>query len=156
MGDKNSVLTKDGLKKLEEELSDLKINGRKEVAQKIKEARSQGDLSENAEYDAAKDEQAEIEARIATIENIIRNSTIIEAHTDKSTVALGDEVVVYDFEFDEDVTYTIVGSVEANPLEFKISNESPVGAGLLGHTVGEVLEIETPQGEVKLEIKEIK
>lgn len=154
--DKTIVLTYDGLKKLEDELQDLKVIRRKDVAAKIKEARGQGDLSENAEYDAAKEEQAEIEARIITIEKMLRNVQVIdEDDLNNGTVNLGNTIKVYDEEFDEEETYILVGSAEADPFEGKISNESPVGAALIGHAIGDVLTVDTPNGTSKIKIIDI-
>ena len=151
--DKKFALTYDGIKELEEELKVLKVAGRKEIAQKIKEARSQGDLSENAEYDAAKDEQARMEARIVVIEKMLRNAELIdeeEAHGD--SVYLGSRVTLFDEEFDEEITYHIVGSAEANPEKNRISNESPLGMGLLGKKVDSEVEIDAPAGIIKYKI----
>ena len=151
--DKKFVLTYDGIKELEEELKVLKITKRKEIAQKIKEARGQGDLSENAEYDAAKDEQARTEARIVAIEKMLRNAEVIdEEDIDKETITLGSKVTLFDVEFEEEVTYHIVGSAEANPEKLRISNESPLGAGLIGHKVGDSVEIDAPAGIIKYKI----
>ena len=153
MAEKKVVLTYEGLKKREEELEELKTVRRKEVAGIIKEARGQGDLSENAEYDAAKEEQGEIEARIALLEKMLRNAEVIddeEVSNDK--ISVGSKVKVYDNEFEEEVEYVIVGSAEADPMENKISNESPVGHGLLGHVVGDDVVIETPDGEISFKV----
>ena len=153
MAEKKVVLTYEGLKKREEELEELKTVRRKEVAEKIKEARGQGDLSENAEYDAAKEEQGEIEARIALLEKMLRNAEVIddeEVSNDK--ISVGSKVKVYDNEFEEEVEYVIVGSAEADPMENKISNESPVGHGLLGHVVGDDVFNETPDGEISFKV----
>ena len=153
MAVKKVVLTYEGLKKREEELEELKTVRRKEVAEKIKEARGQGDLSENAEYDAAKEEQGEIEARIALLEKMLRNAEVIddeEVSNDK--ISVGSKVKVYDNEFEEEVEYVIVGSAEADPMENKISNDSPVGHGLLGHVVGDDVVIETPDGEISFKV----
>ncbi len=156
MADKKVVLTYEGLKKLEEELETLKTVTRKEVAEKIKEARGQGDLSENAEYDSAKEEQAEMEARIVTLEKMLRNAEVIdEEEVSGDIVGLGSKVEVLDIEFDELMTYAIVGSAEADPMNGRISNESPVGAALIGHTMGDIVAIDTPDGEVSFEIKSI-
>ena len=150
------VLTFEGLQKLEAELNDLKISKRKEVAQKIKEARAQGDLSENAEYDAAKDQQGEIESRISELEKMLRNAEVIdEDDAQEGKVSLGNKVRLFDMEFEEDLTYTIVGSTEADPAEGRISNESPVGKALLGAQEGEVVKVEAPQGEMHFKILEI-
>lgn len=144
---KKNVLTYEGLKKYEEELSDLKVNKRREIADKIKEAREQGDLSENAEYDAAKDEQRDIEARIEELENLLKYAEVYvdeEATTD--AVGIGSNVKVLDLEFDEELDFKIVGSTEANSLEGKISNESPVGAALLKKKVGDLVTVDTHMG----------
>ena len=147
------VLTYEGLQKMEAELNDLKISKRKEVAQKIKEARAQGDLSENAEYDAAKDQQGEIESRIAELEKMLRNAEVIdEEEGAKDTISLGTTVTVLDVEFDEEMEYTIVGSAEADPMNGRISNESPVGMALLGHKKDDIIMIETPDGEVEFKV----
>jgi len=153
MAEKKTVLTFDGLKKLEEELHELKVVRRKDVAGKIKEARAQGDLSENAEYDAAKEEQAEIESRIAQIEKMLRNAEVIdEEDLDGDTIGVGSKVKVLDMEFDEEVEYLIVGSTEADPYEGRISNESPLGAALLSRKVGDTVTVDAPQGPIKYKI----
>ena len=137
------ILTYTGLRELEDELQDLKVVKRKEVAEKIKEARAQGDLSENAEYDAAKDEQSDIEKRIEEIEKILKNAEVIdETNVDLDKINIGCTVKLYDNEFDEEVVYRIVGSTEADILKGKISNECPLGVALIGKTVGEVVEVE--------------
>ena len=137
--DKKNLLTYEGLQKLESELHNLKVVKRKEVAQKIKEAREQGDLSENAEYDAAKDEQRDIEARIDEIEKILKNAeVVVEEEVDLDKISVGCRVKILDMEYDEELDYKIVGSTEANSLKGKISNESPVGKALLGARIGEV------------------
>ena len=154
--EKKVVLTYEGIRELEEELKMLKVTKRKEIAQKIKEARSQGDLSENAEYDAAKDEQAQAEARIVVIEKMLRNAELIdEEELDRDSIMLGSKVTVLDMEFDENVTYTIVGTAETNPAKNRISNESPVGAALLGRKAGDVVEIDAPAGIIKFKVLEI-
>ena len=156
MAEKKNLMTYEGLKKLEEELQDLKVVKRKEVAQKIKEAREQGDLSENAEYDAAKDEQRDIEARIEEIEKILKNAEVAdEDASNKGTANLGCIVKVLDMEFDEEVEFKLVGSTEAKSLENKISNESPVGRALLGKKVGEVVDVETQVGVIQYKVLEI-
>ena len=133
MEEKKNLLTYAGLKALEEELHDLKVIKRKEVAEKIKEAREQGDLSENAEYDAAKDEQRDIEARIEQIEKILKNAeVVVEEEVDLDKISVGCQVKVLDEEYEEEMEFKIVGSSEANSLKGKISNESPVGRALLG------------------------
>ncbi len=157
MAEKKVILTYEGLKKMEEELENLKTVRRKEVAEKIKEARGQGDLSENAEYDAAKEEQAEIESRIVVLEKMLRNAEVIDDdEVNSDVISVGSIVKLYDFEFEEEVEYSIVGSAEADPMNGKISNESPVGLGLIGHKSGEIVMIETPSGELKFRIDEIK
>lgn len=151
--EKKNILTYAGLTKLEEEIHDLKVNRRKEVAGKIKEAREQGDLSENAEYDAAKDEQRDIEARIEEIEKILKNAeVVIEDEVDANKINVGCKVSVYDMEFDEEMQFFIVGSTEANSLKNKISNESPVGKALLGRRVGEIVDVESPAGSMQYKI----
>lgn len=153
---KKVVMTYDGLKKMEQELENLKTVRRKEVAEKIKEARGQGDLSENAEYDAAKEEQGEIESRIVQLENLLRNAEVIDEDTLKMDVVnLGSKVVVLDVEFEEEMNYTIVGSTEADPMNGRISNESPLGVALLGQKKGETVMVETPDGEVAFKILDI-
>jgi len=150
---KKNILTYEGLKKYEDELQELKVTRRKEVAQKIKEARELGDLSENAEYDAAKDEQRDIEARIEELEKILKNAeVVVEDEVDSSKINVGCTVKILDMEFDEELEYKIVGSSEANSLKGKISNESPVGKALIGHKVGETVTVETQQGEAKFKI----
>ena len=156
MDNKKNILTYEGLKKLEDELDELKVVKRKEVSQKIKEAREQGDLSENAEYDAAKDEQRDIEARIEEIEKILKNAEVVlEEEADSDKVSIGCNVKILDCEFDEELEYKIVGSTEANSLKGKISNESPVGHALIGSKIGDVVEVETPAGVLKYEVLEI-
>lgn len=153
---KKKILTYEGLKALEDELHDLKVNRRREVAQKIKEAREQGDLSENAEYDAAKDEQRDIEARIEDIEAILKNAeVVVEDEVDLDTISIGCRVKILDMEVNEEMEYKIVGSTEANSLKGKISNESPVGKALLGHRAGEIVDVETRVGEISYKILEI-
>lgn len=150
---KKSLLTYAGLKKLEDELHDLKGNRRKEVAGKIKEAREQGDLSENAEYDAAKDEQRDIEARIEEIEKILKNAeVVVEDEVDVDKINVGCTVKVFDVEFEEEMEFKIVGSSEANSLQGKISNESPVGKALIGCSVGDTVEVETQAGVIEYKV----
>jgi transcription elongation factor GreA len=150
---KKNILTYAGLKALEDELQELKVVRRKEVAEKLKEARAQGDLSENAEYDAAKDEQRDIEARIDELENILKNAEVVdEAEVDSDKINIGCNVKLFDFEFDEELEFSIVGSTEANSLKNKISNESPLGAALIGKKVGEVVKVETQMGEVEYKV----
>jgi len=153
---KTYKVTEDGLAKLQEELENLKTVGRTEIAEKIRVARGYGDLSENSEYDEAKNEQAKIEARIVEIEAMLKNVEIIgDIKGAARTVMVGTKVTVFDEEYDEEVTYKIVGSTEANPMEFKISDESPVGKALLGKKTGEEVSVEAPQGEIKLKILKI-
>lgn len=152
---KKIILTHEGLENLEQELQELKVVRRKDVAAKIKEARGQGDLSENAEYDAAKEEQAEIEARIVTIENMLRNAEVIDSGNVTDTVSIGNTIKLFDNEFDEEIEYTIVGSAEADPFNGKISNESPIGMAIIGHKVGDVVEVEAPDGLISFKILEI-
>lgn len=149
MEEKKNLLTYAGLKKLEDELHDLKVVKRKEVAGKIKEAREQGDLSENAEYDAAKDEQRDIEARIEEIEKILKNAeVVVEDEVDLDKISVGCKVKVFDCEFNEEMELQIVGSTEANSLEGKISNESPVGKALIGARTGDTVDVEMPTGAI--------
>lgn len=157
MAEKKNILTYEGLKALEDELQDLKVNRRKEVAVKIKEAREQGDLSENAEYDAAKDEQRDIELRIEEIEGVLKNAeVVVEEDVDVNVINVGCKVRLKDLEFDEEMEYKIVGSTEADCLNGKISNESPVGVALIGSKVGETIQVESQTGEmIKYEILEI-
>ena len=156
MAEKKNIMTFAGLRALEDELFDLKVYKRKEVAQKIKEAREQGDLSENAEYDAAKDEQRDIEARIEELEKLLKNVEVVgQDEVDADTVGIGSRVKLYDVEMDEEVEYTIVGSTEADALNGKISNESPVGAALIGSKVGETIVVETISGDLEFKILEI-
>lgn len=156
MADKKNILTLEGLKALEDELQDLKVNRRAEVAEKIKEAREQGDLSENAEYDAAKDEQRDIEARIEEIEKILKNAEVVAADdVDLNKISIGCKVKILDMEYNEELDYRIVGSTEANSLKGKISNESPVGKALIGAKKGQTIEVETQVGVLKYKILEI-
>ncbi|MBE7012268.1 MAG: transcription elongation factor GreA [Ruminococcaceae bacterium] len=154
---KQIMLTVEGLQKLEEELEYLKTKKRKEVAEKIKEARGFGDLSENAEYDEAKNEQNQVESRIIDLENMLKNAAVIdqdEVEIDK--VGIGTRVKVYDVDFEEEIEYSIVGSTEADPDKNKISNESPVGKAILGKKVGDAVEVSTPTGDTfTLKILEI-
>ena len=157
MSEKKTILTYAGLKKLEDELENLKVVRRKEVAGKIKEAREQGDLSENAEYDAAKDEQRDIEARIEELDKILKNAeVVVEDEVDLDKISIGCIVTVYDMEFDEEMEFKIVGSTEANSLQGKISNESPVGRALIGKRVGDTVVVETQAGEIEYKVLDIK
>lgn len=154
---KKYVMTYEGVKKLEDELEFLKTVKRKEITEKIKVALGYGDLSENSEYDEAKNEQAFTEGRILQLENMLKNATVVDESdipTDK--VSVGSVVRVKDYDFDEEVEYTIVGSAEADPMNFKISNESPVGSALVGKSIGDVVEVAVPDGVSKFEILDIR
>ena len=157
MDDKEVILTQEGYENLEKELDYLKTEKRAEIAERIKVALGFGDLSENSEYDEAKNAQAENEAKIAELENKVRYAKIIdEKDIDTKTVQIGNTVTLYDIEFDEEVEYTIVGSTEVNLAENKISNESPVGSALIGKKVGDVVEVAVPSGVSKFEVLEIR
>lgn len=150
---KQITLTDEGLKKLENELENLKTVKRKEIAEKIKVALSFGDLSENSEYDEAKNEQAFIEARIAEVEAMLKNVKVLdESELSTEHVAVGSKVTLKDMEFDEEVEYQIVGSTEADPNAGRISDESPIGMALLGHQVGDIVEVEVPDGAISFEV----
>ena len=156
MEEKKNILTYAGLKKYEDELHSLKVERRQEVAQKIKEAMEQGDLSENAEYDAAKDEQRDIEARIEELEKILKNVEVVTGEdVALDRISVGCRVKIHDIEFDEDLDYSIVGSTEANSLKNKISNESPVGKALMGAKVGDVVKVDTMAGSLSYKILSI-
>ena len=156
MESRKRLLTYEGLKNLEEELENLKVVRRKEVAAKIKEAREQGDLSENAEYDAAKDEQRDIEARIEEIEDILKNAeVVVEDEIDVAKINVGCRVTLFDFDANDEISYQIVGSSEANSRKHRISNESPVGAALIGKTINDIVEVETLSGVLKYKVLEI-
>ncbi len=156
MADKKHILTYAGLKQYEDELQNLKVVKRKEVAQKIKEAREQGDLSENAEYDAAKDEQRDIELRIEELEKLLKNAeVIVEDEIDVDKINIGCKVKLLDVEYDEEMEFFIVGSTEANSLQNKISNEAPVGHALMGKSVGDVVDVETQAGVIQYKVLEI-
>lgn len=153
---KKHIMTYDGVRKLEAELEELKTVRRKEITSKIKVALGYGDLSENSEYDEAKNEQAFVEGRISKLENMLKNAVVIdESEVSTDVVNVGCKVKVYDYDFDEEAEYFLVGSAEADPLENKISNESPVGSGLLGKKVDDVVEINVPNGTIKFKILEI-
>ncbi len=155
---KEYKLTRDRLKELTEELHYLKTTREKEVAELIKEARSFGDLSENSEYDEAKNEQAKLYGRIAEIENILTNALVIDENTDAEDmdrVGLGCTVKVRDIEFDEMDVFAIVGSQEANPMERRISDDSPFGKAMLGKHIGDIVEVEAPVGVIKFEILDV-
>ena len=157
METKKNLLTREGLKKYEDELHELKVIKRKEVAEKIKEAREQGDLSENAEYDAAKDEQRDIEARIEELEKILKNVEVFDMEESASNdkVSFGLVVKVKDNEFDDEMEFKIVGATEANSLKGKISNESPLGKALIGAKKGDVVTVEAPVGMIEYTILDI-
>lgn len=149
------LMTAEGLAQLKEELEERKTVKRKEIKEAIKVARGYGDLSENSEYDEAKDAQAQNELRIAEIEEALKHVVLIEENSSNDGVSIGSTVKVYDVEFDEEVVYKIVGSTEADPAQAKISNESPVGAALLGHKVGDKVTAVTPMGVLEFEVREI-
>ena len=156
MADKKHILTYAGLKQYEDELQNLKVVKRKEVAQKIKEAREQGDLSENAEYDAAKDEQRDIELRIEELEKLLKNAeVVVEEEIDVNKINIDCKVKLLDVEYDEEMEFYIVGSTEANSLQNKISNEAPVGRALIGKSVGDVVDVETQAGIIQYKVLEI-
>ncbi len=156
MSEKKNILTQQGKQDLENELHELKVNKRKEVAEKIKEARAQGDLSENAEYDAAMDEQRDIEARIEEIEKILNNAEIIDADdVDLEMVNIGCHVKILDVELEEEIEYDIVGSTQANSLKGSISNESPLGSVLIGSKIGDIVVASTEFGDFEYKVLEI-
>lgn len=156
MVEKKNILTYAGLRQLEDELHDLKVFKRKEVAQKIKEAREQGDLSENAEYDSAKDEQRDIETRIEEIDKILKYAeVVVEDEVDVAFINIGCKVRIFDMEYQEELEYKLVGSTEANSLRGKISNESPLGMALLGKAVGDVVDVDAHTGTIKYKVLEI-
>ena len=155
--EKTYPMTQAGKEKLEQELEYLKTVRRKEVVERIKIARSFGDLSENSEYDAAKDEQAFVEGRVTQLENMIRNAVIIEENMENSsTVSLGKSVTFVELPDGDEETYTIVGSAEADPFEGKISNDSPIARNLLGKQVGDEVAVQTPGGDMRVRIVSIK
>ncbi|MCR4586095.1 MAG: transcription elongation factor GreA [Lachnospiraceae bacterium] len=158
MADKKNYLTREGLRKYEEELHELKSVRRKEISQKIKEAREQGDLSENAEYDAARDEQRDVEARIEELENILKDVEVVDVDQNGgkiSKVSFGCSVRVLDLELQEEMTYTIKGASEADVLKGSISNESPLGMALIGAKKGATVEIEAPVGVLQYKVLDI-
>ena len=157
MSDKEVILTQDGLKRLEEELENLKSVRRREVAERIKTAIGYGDISENSEYEDAKNEQAFIEGRIITLEKMLRNARIINNdEIDTDTVSIGSTVIVEDLEFGDTMEYSIVGTAESDPLQNKISNESPVGRAILGKKKGTVVDVNVPAGIIQYKIVDIK
>ncbi len=156
MANKENILTLEGLRRIEDELELLKTKKRQEVALRIKQALAFGDISENSEYDEAKNEQAFVEGRIAQIENLLRNVKVIDEDDVKTDyVSVGCKVVLEDFEFGDEVEYGIVGSAEADPMNMKISNESPVGKALLGKVIGDLVEVAVPDGTIKYKILRI-
>ncbi len=155
MATKPTFVTEEGLKKLKDELEYLKLTKRKEVAEALKQAKAFGDLSENSEYDEAKNEQAEVERHIAELEDILNNIEIIKSTGKKNTIHVGSSVKVLDMEFDEEIVYTIVGSTESDPMANKISDESPIGKALLGAKPKDIITADTPGGSVKMKVLEI-
>ncbi len=154
---KEYILTKEGLEKLKEELEYKRTVGRKEAAEHLKEARSYGDLSENSEYDEAKEAQAKLEARIAEIEEMLKNAKVMEETERQDGIAsIGSTVVCYIKAFDSEITYSIVGSAESDPLNNKISDESPIGHALIGSKAGDTVTAEAPGGDIQIEVKEVK
>lgn len=157
MINKEVVLTFEGLKKLEQELEYLKSVKRREVAERIKQALSFGDISENSEYDEAKNEQAQVEGRIVQLEGILKRAKVIDEDDIKTdVVSIGSKVSIFDMEFEEEVEYYIVGSTEADPSKYKISNESPVGKALIGKAKDEIVEVQVPDGVIKYKIIDIR
>ncbi len=154
MEQKKNLMTREGLQALETELKELKEHKRYEIAQKIKEAREQGDLSENAEYDAAKDEQRDVEARIEELEGILKFAEVVEEESG-DTVNIGARIRIFDVDMNEEVEFKMVGSTEANSLENKISNESPLGSALIGAKVGDTVSVETEYGKFDYRILDI-
>ncbi|MEX2601652.1 MAG: transcription elongation factor GreA [Balneolaceae bacterium] len=153
---RKNYLSKEGYEKLDEELRDLKTRGRKEIAEEISEARAKGDLSENAEYDAAKEAQGYLEKRISELENTLAKASIIdEKNIDASKAYLLSNVTIINHKFNKEVTYTLVNKEEADFKEGKISIDSPIGKALLGKEVGDIIDVQVPAGEMKLEIKKI-
>ena len=155
MREKKNILTYEGLRKYEDELHELKVVKRQEVAQKIKEAREQGDLSENAEYQAAKEAQRQADARIEELENLLSNVEVVDESEDSSVVRIGSTVRIKDLEYDEEMEYQIVGSSEADTDKNMISNESPLGAALIGAAEGETVSVQAPVGEIRYQVLEI-
>ncbi|MBU2700659.1 transcription elongation factor GreA [Sporomusaceae bacterium BoRhaA] len=157
MAEKQIILTEEGLRKLEEKLEHLKTVRRHDVAERIKQAIDFGDISENSEYEDAKNEQAFIEGEILTLEKMLRNAKLIDENAvGIDIVTVGSTVILKDMEFGDELEYTIVGSAEADPSEFKISNESPVGEAIIGQKVGSVVEVNVPAGILKYEVLNIK
>ena len=156
MAPHDNEMTREGYDALQTELEHLITVTRKENAERLKEAISYGDISENSEYDAAKDEQRDIEARIEELETLLKNAeVVVEEEVDLDTISIGCNVTLLDMEYDDEMTYKIVGSTEANSLEGKISNESPVGRALLKKRVGDIVEVETQAGPIKYKVLDI-
>ena len=155
MAQKPTFVTEEGLQKLQEELEYLKLVKRKEVAEALKQAKAFGDLSENSEYDEAKNEQAEVERHIAELEDSLENIEIIKKNKKKNKIQVGSSVKVFDVDFDEEVTYTIVGSTESDPMANKISDESPIGKVLIGKKPGDEVTVDAPGGAMTLKVLEI-
>ena len=155
MAEQQFQMTQKGYDEAVEHLKYLQTVKRQEIVERISEARSHGDLSENAEYDAARNEQAANEGEIERLTYVVKNAVILEENEDTSSVHIGSKVLVYDEEFDEEVEYEITGTMEANAMENKISNDSPVGNALLKHKVGDVVKVNAPDGEYKLKIMQI-
>ena len=148
MKNNETLITAEGLEELKRELEELKLVKRKEISAKIKTALAFGDISENSEYDEAKNEQANVESRIAKLENMIKYAKVIKATKQKGVVNIGSRVAIKDLEFDEEMEYTIVGSAEADPFKGKISNVSPLGKALLGKKIGDIIEVASPTGDM--------
>ena len=155
MAEQQYVMTKEGYEETKKKLEYLQLVKRDEIVKRIQEARSHGDLSENAEYEAARNEQAANEGEIERLTYIVKNAVILEENEDTSSVHIGSKVLVYDDEFDEEIEYEITGTMEANAMINKISNDSPVGSALLKHKVGDIVKINAPDGEYKLKIMQI-
>ena len=156
MPEREVFLTANGLQKLEDELDELKTVKRREIAERIKQALACGDISENSEYDQAKNEQAQLEERIAKVESMLRNGILIDENEIRTdVVGIGSKISIHDKKYDEDMDLVIVGSAEADPTEGMISNESPVGSALLGHKVGDIVDVVVPDGIIQYEIKDI-
>ena len=156
MEEKKNILTREGLRKYEDELHELKVVRRKEVAQKIKESREQGALSENAEDDAAKNEHRDIDARSEELEKILKNVEVVDDEdVTADRVMIGSSIRIFDIEYNEELSYKIVGSTEANSIKGKISNESPVGKALIGAHVGDTVTVHSPAGESQYKVLEI-
>ena len=148
-------MTQEGYEAAKKQREYLQTTKRAEIVERIAEARSHGDLSENAEYDAARNEQAANEGEIAELDYKVKNAVIIEENDDNTSVHIGSSVTVHDFDFDEDITYSIMGTTEVDPMKNIISNESPVGAALLGRKKGDTVSVKAPDGEYKLKILQI-